>query len=299
MEDTRSTRYVIVTPFRDEEEFIEITINAVIHQSIKPVEWLFIDDNSIDDSPNIVKRYSKDFPFIRIGKMPIATERAPGIGVMRAFNYGYSIIQNKDHEFVVKLDADLSFDQDFFHNIFSAFKRNPKLGIASGLVIDKDSSKAYKVYEENTYGANKIYRKSCFNLISPIEEIKGWDLLDNIKAQSVGFDTLVLRTEKVLHLKPMDSVIGKKRESFLKGYFAAYLHYKKSFLIVKVTREMFEKPYFLGGFMYFLGYLKNYFIDKQFYKNDLVIKYLHTQQSKRLRNLLRFAWTKEISNRNS
>ena len=160
MNNPGSVSYVIVTPFRDEEKYIEVTINAVIHQSIKPVEWLFIDDNSIDNSPNIVKKYSKDFPFIRIEKMPIATERAPGSGVMRAFNYGYSIIQNKDHDFVVKLDADLSFNHDFFGNVFVAFENNPRLGIASGLVIDKISSTVYKVFEENTYGAIKIYRKN-------------------------------------------------------------------------------------------------------------------------------------------
>ena len=297
MENTRSTRYVIVTPFRDEEEFVEVTINVVIHQTIKPVEWLFIDDNSVDDSPNIVKRYSKDFPFIRIEKMPMATERAPGSGVMRAFNYGYSIIKNKDHEFVVKLDADLSFDQDFFSNVFDAFKKNPKLGIASGLVIDRESSRIYKVYDENTYGNTKIYRKTCFDMIYPIEEIKGWDLLDNIKAQSVGFETMVLKSEIVWHLKPMNSAVGWKKESTLKGYFAAYLHYKKSFLVFKVVREMLEKPYFLGGYFYLIGYLKNYLIDKHFYENELVIEFLHAQQSRRLRDLFRFKWAKEILGR--
>ncbi len=58
----------------------------------------------------------------------------PGAGVIRAFEFGTQFIKH-NYEFIVKLDADLKFQPDYFKNIFNEFEKNKYLGIASGIVI--------------------------------------------------------------------------------------------------------------------------------------------------------------------
>ena len=61
-------KYIIITPFKNEEENIEGTIKSIIAQSIKPISWILIDDGSKDNSLNIVNRYKKKFSWIQVEK---------------------------------------------------------------------------------------------------------------------------------------------------------------------------------------------------------------------------------------
>ena len=58
------TRYVIVTPIRDEEKFIETTIASVRAQTIQPAEWVIVDDGSSDRTGEIIDRYAAQLPWI-------------------------------------------------------------------------------------------------------------------------------------------------------------------------------------------------------------------------------------------
>ena len=60
------TAYVLISPCKDEAEFIERTLRSVEAQTIKPVRWIIIDDGSVDESMEIVARYQERMPFIRV-----------------------------------------------------------------------------------------------------------------------------------------------------------------------------------------------------------------------------------------
>ena len=44
----RVSKYLIVSPVRDEEQYLERTIRSVVDQTIRPVEWIIVDDGSRD-----------------------------------------------------------------------------------------------------------------------------------------------------------------------------------------------------------------------------------------------------------
>ena len=50
-------RYVLITPARNEEAFIEKTIQSVIKQTVLPLKWVIVDDGSTDKTPGIVSRH--------------------------------------------------------------------------------------------------------------------------------------------------------------------------------------------------------------------------------------------------
>ncbi|MFN6045121.1 MAG: glycosyltransferase family 2 protein, partial [Verrucomicrobiota bacterium] len=61
-----STDYVLVTPVKNEEQSIGKTIEAVVAQTIRPVEWVIANDGSTDGTSEIVRAYLQDHPWIRL-----------------------------------------------------------------------------------------------------------------------------------------------------------------------------------------------------------------------------------------
>src|ERR1700743_3474014 len=124
--------YVIITPARDEERHIEKTILSVVAQTIRPTQWIIVNDGSSDATGSIIDRYAKLYSWIVAHHRPNRGFREAGSGVMRTFYDGYELINTPDWEFLVKLDADLKFDPDYFERCFMEFERNPQLGIGGG-----------------------------------------------------------------------------------------------------------------------------------------------------------------------
>ena len=40
--------YVLITPARNEAQFIELTIRSVVSQTVKPLKWVIVSDGSTD-----------------------------------------------------------------------------------------------------------------------------------------------------------------------------------------------------------------------------------------------------------
>jgi len=49
--------YVLITPARNEEAFIEKTLQSVIKQTILPAKWVIVNDGSTDATSSIVRPY--------------------------------------------------------------------------------------------------------------------------------------------------------------------------------------------------------------------------------------------------
>ena len=62
--------YVLITPARNEEAFIEKTIESMIQQTVLPRKWVIVDDGSTDKTPDIVSRYLEQYPWIEMVQRP-------------------------------------------------------------------------------------------------------------------------------------------------------------------------------------------------------------------------------------
>ncbi len=62
--------YVLITPARNEEAFIEKTIQSMIQQTVLPAKWVIVDDGSLDKTLIIVGRYLPRYPWIELVQMP-------------------------------------------------------------------------------------------------------------------------------------------------------------------------------------------------------------------------------------
>src|SRR5208283_2137413 len=105
--------YVVITPARNEAQFIELTLESMVAQTVRPVKWVIASDGSTDGTDDIVRKYAAEYPWIELLRMPERQERHFA-GKVLAFNAGYARVKDVPYEAIVSLDGDISFDEHYF-----------------------------------------------------------------------------------------------------------------------------------------------------------------------------------------
>ncbi len=85
--------YVLITPARNEVDYIEKTLTSVINQTVLPKKWVIVSDGSTDGTDEIVKRFEKAHSFIMLLRSGDNSSRNFGSKV-DAFNYGLQNLGN-------------------------------------------------------------------------------------------------------------------------------------------------------------------------------------------------------------
>src|SRR5579862_7463392 len=116
--------YVLITPARNEAQFIEETIKSVVAQTVRPLKWVIVSDGSTDATDDIVNRYAADNPWIDLVRMPERSERHFA-GKVHAFNAGHDRLRDLQYEVIGSLDADISFDHDYFSFLLQKLAESP------------------------------------------------------------------------------------------------------------------------------------------------------------------------------
>lgn len=277
--------YSIISPVKNEVHVIQKTIDSVLNQSVKPVEWIIVDDSSTDGTERILKELSGKFTWIKVVKCDENKIKDYSSRVVFLFEYGFRYL-SKQVNFISKLDGDVSFGPDFFNNILEAFNKNSKLGIASGhLTINKIPEQIIKTPFVCTRGATKVYRIKCLSDIGGIIPFQGWDTLDNVAARSKGWEVAIL-PEYFEHLKEEGSKVGNIYfSSFRTGFYNGSIPYLWIYFIVKVATKLLSKPIIIGSVLQFAGYIKARYFSKLRPYPDSIVKQLHFEQRKTLKFL--------------
>jgi biofilm PGA synthesis N-glycosyltransferase PgaC len=252
-------RYVIVSPVKDEDRYIERTLMSVRRQTLLPALWLIVDDGSRDETPQILERHAREVDWIRIVRLVGQSGRQPGSGVMRAFLAGLEALQHQSYDFIVKLDCDLEFEPDYFDRLIARFEADATLGIASGMYYEQQGNEWMPVVMPSYHaaGASKVIRRQCFEQIGAFIPSRGWDTVDEIRAQVAGWRTAHFRDLKLLHLKPEGSGIGYLRTNVMGGEIYYLTGGGFSFFLLKCLHRMFAgRPPLLAGLAMLYGYLR-------------------------------------------
>jgi len=56
------TRYVIITPARNEGQYLQKTIDSVAAQTVRPQKWIIVNDGSTDQTPLLIGAAAKHPP---------------------------------------------------------------------------------------------------------------------------------------------------------------------------------------------------------------------------------------------
>lgn len=182
--------YVVITPAHNEEALIENTILSMITQTVRPLLWVVVNDDSMDGTGKIVERYAEDYNFIRLINLRRSGERHFGHKAS-AFNRGLTEVQDLDYQYIGNLDADISLEKDYFERILHEFLHDSSLGVAGGMVSSRIGDKfvSQEVALDSVAGAVQLFRRECLEQIGgyPALPLGGIDAAAEIIARMKGW----------------------------------------------------------------------------------------------------------------
>lgn len=284
MSEMHSPKYVIITPVRDEAGYIEQTAASVAAQTMQPALWVVVDDGSTDDTAAIVKGLAGSYPRMRLVQLEPRPRRDYESAVIRAFNRGLREIDISRVDYVVKLDGDVVFREDYFELLFARFRQLPGLGIAGGHCCEWRGGRLRieRVPDSHVRGATKIYRRECFSDIGGLEETLGWDAIDELKAQMRGWTTRSFPEPTVTHLRPTGSVGGRLKGKLRFGRCMYRIGYHPAFAVLVAGKHLFRRPYVVGGAAVLAGFVGSHIDGTPEYSDAEVVAFLRGQQRRRL-----------------
>lgn len=279
----KNRRYAIITPAHNEELFLPQVIEAMVKQKILPVRWIIVDDRSTDNTLAVIREYAAKYPFIEALHLSGDEERSLGANVVQVFYAGLAKL-DEEVDYIIKMDADLVLDPDYFTEIMSRFEADPKLGLAAGKIfIEHGGEWIQERYPDfHVPGACKMYRMACFRDIGggPII-IYGWDILDGAKARMLGWKTCSFNDIIIRHLRMMGSAKGMLRGyiGHGRGMYAVRAH--PIFVLGRSVYRAIEPPFVLGLLIFF-GYIYARLRDEPRLKDLKLARFLRKEQLGRL-----------------
>ncbi|PXX47457.1 glycosyltransferase [Undibacterium pigrum] len=287
---TKVVPLVIIAPVRDEADLIRLTLDSMVAQTLKPVEWIIVDDGSQDGTADIVREYADKYPFIRLVKRPDRGFRKVGGGVVAAFKFGITQIEHQEYEYIAKLDGDMSFGPRYLECMFEQFALEPKLAAVSGKVYREEEGQKIEeiIIDEHVAGQFKLYRRTAFEEIGGFVEEVLWDGIDVHTARMKGWTTKsFLHPDAILmHHRLMgssDKNVYRGRLRWGRGIW--FMGYHPLYALASGIFRMREKPFVIGGLLIIAGYLGAAVKRAPRYENMEFRQHLHRWQLGQIKNL--------------
>lgn len=282
--------YVLITPARNEAEFIEHTLRSVVAQTVLPKRWVIVSDGSTDGTDELVAQYQPGRPWIELVRLPERKERHFAAKV-NAFNAGYDRAKALTFDIVGNLDADVSFGPDYFEYLLAQFEGNERLGVAGTHYIEGDfhSFKDSYINVHHVNGQVQLFRRACYEDIGGYVPNKGGgiDWVAVTTARMKGWETYSFGERTFNHHRKM----GTAGSSEIKARF----HYgKKDYFLgghplwqlFRGTFQLAKKPYVVGGLALMFGYLWYWISGQERAVSPQLMAFHREEQMARLRGLV-------------
>jgi biofilm PGA synthesis N-glycosyltransferase PgaC len=279
--------YVLISPCRDEAEYMRQTLDSVLAQSAPPAKWVIVDDGSTDEAPQILEEYANRYDWIEIVTRRDRGRRLVGPGVIDAFYAGYETINPDDYEYVCKLDLDLRLPQRYFEILMARMAADPRIATCSGKAyVEMNGALVYERHgDETSLGMTKFYRVLCFKGIGGFVREVMWDGIDCHRCRMKGWiacswDEPELR---FIHLRPEGSsqqsvYTGRMRHGFGQYFMGTGFLFMAASALYRVT----EKPYVFGSLAMLCGWMKGFLQGTPRYEDAEFRKFLRRYQRRAL-----------------
>ena len=283
--------YVIITPARNEEAFIEETIRSVVSQTMLPKHWVIVSDGSTDRTDKIVEKYESEHDFIQLVKADHTESRNFGSKVS-AFNAGYDALGTMQYDFIGNIDADISFEPSYFESLINEFGNNIELGLAGGVICERNgdifTKRKTTKNHSSVAGAVQLFRRQCYEDIGGYTPMKagGIDTVAEITARMKGWSVRTFPDLPVRHHR----LIGTGGKSYIKSSFQKGINnylfgYHPLFQIIISIYRTYWRPTLVTSFGLFMFFGYFWAMVRNFDRpvSDEFITFLRNEQLHKLR----------------
>jgi len=279
--------YVLVTPARNEEAFIEGTLQSVVAQTVRPRKWVIVSDGSTDRTDEIVRGYAAKHDWIELVRTPDRVERHFA-GKVHAFNAGHAIVTTLPHDIIGSLDADLTFDETYFEFLLGRFAEDPALGVAGTPFSENGVHYDFRYASvEHVSGACQLFRRECFAAIGGYTPLKvgGIDLVAVTTARMRGWKTRTFTQKISIHHKMTQTGNHTPlRRLYRSGYHDYLMGTHPLWQLSRWLRHLLVSP--VSGSAVMFGYFWATLTRAQFPVSREFVAFRRNEQMRRLRDIL-------------
>jgi hypothetical protein len=186
-------------------------------------------------------------------------DRLTGAPELRAFLWGVGLL-DPGWDIVAKLDGDLHLSASLFGDVRDRFRADQQLGITGADLAVREPNGRTRLERSPGYhvrGPNKFYRRACFERISPLPAILGWDTIDDLRAQAAGWTaaSFMPTSGPSIHLRPTGRHDGRLRAQRRWGACAWAYGAHPLWIAVSALRRSAVSPGGVAGIHYLAGWL--------------------------------------------
>jgi len=282
--------YVLITPARNEVSYIEATIRAVTAQTHLPKRWVIVSDGSTDGTDEIVRKYMQGRDWLELLHLPEKQDRSFAAKV-RVFNAGYARLKDLEYDVIGNLDADITFETDYFSYLMEKFASTEKLGVAGTHYIEGDFHSYNDSYMnlDHVNGGCQLFRKACFEDIGGYVPIKGGgiDWVAVTTARMKGWQTRSFAERVFNHHRKIGTAEANELVSrFRYGKKDYFLGGHPLWELLRGGFQMVKKPYLIGGMCLLSGYFWSWLTGHERPVSKELVTFHRQEQVQRLRQLI-------------
>jgi glycosyltransferase involved in cell wall biosynthesis len=236
--------YAVITPARDEAANLPRLAASLAAQTVPPRLWIVVDNGSTDGTYALAVELAATHQWMRVRSVPGAQSAERGAPIVRALMAGLAELEREPPDIVVNVDADVSFEADYFEQLLAEFNADPNLGIASGgaLELERGEWRRRHVTGTTVWGASRAFRWECLQNVLPLEERVAWDGVDEFKANARGWRTQTFPHLSFSHHRREGARDGSWRSRVNQGAAAYYLGYRPWYLLLRALWNSRHEP---------------------------------------------------------
>jgi glycosyltransferase involved in cell wall biosynthesis len=294
-------KYVLITPSRNEERFIQKTLDSMVAQTLLPLRWVIVDDGSTDRTGEIAEEYARRHAWIEVVRRPQHLDRSFA-GKVHAFNAGFERVRSLDYDVIGNLDSDLSFDPDYLEFLIQKFSEFPELGVAGTPFIENgyDSAKDSFEGENHVAGGCQLFRRQCWEEVGGYvpNRAGGIDWVAVTTARMKGWKTRSFPEKRFNHYRALGTAQrGVLASLFSYGEKDYYLGNSPIWEIFRVAYRSVKPPFVLGGLSVLAGFGSAALRRTKRAVSPELMRFHRREQMKKLKTILRSAFRlKKVDN---
>jgi poly-beta-1,6-N-acetyl-D-glucosamine synthase len=278
--------YALVTGAWNEDRYISEPLRAVTAQSVLPQRWVIVSDGSTDRTDEIVQEYSLRYPWVQLLRMPNGHKRSFAAQV-DAINAGYEQLRHLEFDFIGNIDADISFEPDYFERLFGEFRKDPRLGMAGATIFDKKGDKFLERRLNRPHSVMhgvQMFRRECFDALGGYTRLPygSPDWHAEVSLRMLGWHVHSISTLKAFHHRPTGKAGNVLWYSYRQGLADYSLGTHPLFELAKAARRLSLKYCGLQAVAEITGFVQAYCRGEKRAVSEEFIRFLRKEQLGRL-----------------
>lgn len=240
---------LVVVPSHNEEGNLPgLAKTLEAQESLPDVHLVVVDDGSTDETLLVAKSLNWPCPVSVVHR-----ENSGGLAggsAFRAWDFGveHGVSYWGEHDWYMKLDADVRLAPDYFVQMSSAMAG---CGIAGGLLDDvRNREQSFHVQ-----GAVKMYSPTARSLLRELPVALGFDVMDEVLMKKRGLTVSAVATARWRVARQTGASEGLLRGRKRNGVMCRWTGYDPVYFLLHVARYLFRRPIVVGAFYLAWGYL--------------------------------------------